>query len=55
MSLKIHFLDSRVDFFPENLGAVSDEHGERFHVVILVILVSDNGPEFSNQLLTEFL
>jgi hypothetical protein len=20
-----------LDFFPENLGAVSDEHGERFH------------------------
>ncbi|KAH9631061.1 hypothetical protein HF086_015046 [Spodoptera exigua] len=31
MSLKIHFLDSRLDFFPDNLGAVSDEHGERFH------------------------
>ena len=31
MSLKIHFLDSHIDFFPSNLGAVSDEHGERFH------------------------
>ena len=31
MSLKIHFLDSHLDFFPNNLGAVSDEHGERFH------------------------
>jgi hypothetical protein len=31
MSLKVHFLDSHLDFFPENLGAVSDEHGERFH------------------------
>lgn len=31
MSLKIYFLDARLDFFPENLGAVSDEHGERFH------------------------
>lgn len=31
MSLKIHFLDSHLNFFPENLGAVSDEHGERFH------------------------
>ena len=28
MSLKIHFLHSHLDFFPENLGAVSDEHGE---------------------------
>ena len=30
MSLKIHFLCSQMDFFPENCGAVSDEHGERF-------------------------
>ena len=30
MSLKIHFLHSHLDFFPENCGAVSDEHGERF-------------------------
>jgi len=30
MSLKIHFLQSHLDFFPENCGAVSDEHGERF-------------------------
>jgi hypothetical protein len=31
MSLKVYFLGSHLDFFPENLGAVSDEHGERFH------------------------
>ncbi|UYV60728.1 hypothetical protein LAZ67_1002045 [Cordylochernes scorpioides] len=31
MSLKIHFLHSHLDFFPDNLGAVNDEHGERFH------------------------
>ena len=34
MSLKIHFLHSRLDFFPANLanlGAVSDEQCERFH------------------------
>ena len=30
MSLKMHFLHSNLDFFPENLGAVSDEQGERF-------------------------
>jgi len=29
MSLKIHFLQSHLDFFPANLGEVSDEHGER--------------------------
>ncbi|GBP12773.1 hypothetical protein EVAR_72793_1 [Eumeta japonica] len=37
MPLKIHFLDSHLDFFPENLGAVSDEHGERFHQDMLYI------------------
>ena len=30
MSLKIRFLESHLDFFPDNLGAVSNEHGERF-------------------------
>ena len=27
MSLKISFLDSHLDFFPDNIGAVSEEHG----------------------------
>jgi hypothetical protein len=31
MSLKVRSLDSHLDFFPENLGAVSDEHGQRIH------------------------
>ncbi|GBN26612.1 hypothetical protein AVEN_90943-1 [Araneus ventricosus] len=31
MSLKVHFLHSHIDFFPENLGAYSEEQGERFH------------------------
>lgn len=31
MSLKLHFLHAHLDFFPENLGAVSEEQGERFH------------------------
>lgn len=37
MSLKIHLLHSHLDFFPENLGSVSDEHGERFHQDISVM------------------
>jgi len=37
MSLKMHFLHSHLDFFPANLGAVSNEHGERFHQQILVV------------------
>ena len=35
MILKNHFLESHLDFFPENLGEVSDEHGERFRQGIL--------------------
>jgi hypothetical protein len=31
MSLKLHFLNAHLDYFPENLGAVSEELGERFH------------------------
>ena len=31
MSLKLHFLASHLDYFPPNLGAVSEEEGERFH------------------------
>lgn len=31
MSLKVHFLDSHLEYFPENLGEVSEEQGERFH------------------------
>jgi hypothetical protein len=37
MSLKIHFLESHLDSFPENLGKVSDEHGERFHQDIMIM------------------
>lgn len=49
MSLKIHFLDSHLDFFPPNLGAVSDEHGERFHQDILHLEKRYQG-NFSNML-----
>ena len=31
MSVKIHFLSSHLEFFPENCGSVGDEHGESFH------------------------
>lgn len=31
MSIKLHFLHSHLANFPENLGALSDEQGERFH------------------------
>ena len=31
MSLKIHFLDSHLYFFPPSCGSVSDENGEQFY------------------------
>jgi hypothetical protein len=31
MSLKFHFLCLYLDYFPENLGSLSEEQGERFH------------------------
>ena len=31
MSIKIHYLFSHMDRFPENLGSMSDEQGEKFH------------------------
>ena len=31
MSIKLHFLHCHLDFFQENLGDFSEEHGERFH------------------------
>ncbi|GFU53434.1 uncharacterized protein TNCV_3029391 [Trichonephila clavipes] len=31
MSIKIHFLHSHLDRFPQNLGDFSEEQGERFH------------------------
>lgn len=33
----MHFLKSHLDFFPRNLGAESDEQGERFHQEIMAI------------------
>lgn len=39
MSTKLHVMHSHLDFFPAkwSLGAVSDEHGERFHQDIAVM------------------
>ena len=31
MNFKLHFLNLHLDYFPENLGAVCEEQGERFH------------------------
>jgi hypothetical protein len=31
MSVKVHFLHSHIEYFPENLGCFGEEQGERFH------------------------
>ena len=31
MSIKLHYLFTHIDYFPENLGDVSEEQGERLH------------------------
>ena len=31
MNLKLHFLHSHIEEFPENLADYSEKHGERFH------------------------
>ena len=33
MSSRRHLLDSKLDFFPEIFGAVSDDHGQKFHKI----------------------
>ena len=37
MPLKLHFLHYHLDFFRDNLGNVSEEHGEKFHQDIHVM------------------
>jgi len=37
MSIKLHFLFNHLEYFPKNLGDVSDEHGERFHQDIKIM------------------
>lgn len=33
----MHYLHQHLDFFRDNLGKISDEHGERFHQQIKLI------------------
>ena len=34
MSLKVRFIHTHLDYFPQNLDDMSEEHGERFHLDI---------------------
>ena len=31
MSIKVYYLHRHLDYFPENLGGLSEEQGELFH------------------------
>ena len=42
MSIKLHYINSHLDHFPENLGDVSEEQGERFHQDFKIV-TKDNG------------
>ena len=53
MSLKMHFLHSHLEFFPANLGDVSDEHGERFHQEISCMEKRYQG-KWSPQMLADY-
>ena len=37
MNIKVHYLHSHLSEFPENLGNVSEEQGERFHQDVKVM------------------
>ena len=37
MSIKVNFLFSHLDKFPDNLGAVSDEQREKFHQDLMAV------------------
>ena len=37
MSVKVHFLHAHLNYFPDNLGDFTEEHGERFHQDIKVM------------------
>lgn len=50
MSLKIHFLYDHLDYFPDNLGDFSDEHGERFHQELALIEQRYKGKDYRHMM-----
>jgi len=53
VSLIIHVLHSHLDFFPDNCGIVSDEHGERFHQEIATMKKRYQG-KWSTSMLADY-
>lgn len=50
MTPKIHYLHQHLDFFKDDLGKISDEHGERFHQQIKVFEERFQGKPIENML-----
>lgn len=50
MNLKMHFLKCHLHEFEENLGAYSDQHGERFHQDIKTMEKRYRGKNYKNML-----
>jgi hypothetical protein len=50
MSLKVHILDAHLDQFKENMGAYSEEQGERFHQDIMAFERRYQGQYNSNMM-----
>ena len=43
MSVKVHFFHIYLEYFPETLGALSEEQGERFQDIIIKIMEKRQG------------
>jgi len=54
MSLKIHFLESHLEFFPQILREVSDEHGERFHQDFMAMVKRYQGGKWTSSMLADY-
>lgn len=54
MTLKMHFLQCHLEFFQQDLGRLSDEHGERFHQSIALLERRYIQSRISKNLLADF-
>ena len=55
MSLKIHMFDSHLEYFDNNMGDVSDEHGERFHQELASFEKRYQNQEVSCNMLADYI
>ena len=53
MSIKIHYFFSHLDRFPENLGDLSEEQGERFHQDITIMKENCQG-RWDNYMMADY-